>query len=81
MASKSDYKEKLDCWSKYKNGDTVHKIHATQMIRYMFEISIGILKYLNKIQYIAVDLLTDEDYKKLIGTAEEKAKDITDQIF
>ena len=36
LASEADYKSKLDCWSKYRNGDTVYKSDATQMIRYLF---------------------------------------------
>ena len=62
MAGESDFKTKMDCWSKYQDGDIVHKDDATQMIRYMFEISIDMLKSFLMIKYEDVDLLMDEDY-------------------
>ena len=48
------------------------------MIRWMFEVCIGMLKFFNKIQYVSVDLLTDADYDTLKKDAKKKAEDIAE---
>ena len=47
----------------------------------MFEICIDMLNCFHKCHYVAVDLLSKEDYKKLMTAAKSKAEEITDKIF
>ena len=51
------------------------------MIRWMFDICMDMLKCLHKIEYVDVDLLTDEEHKQLRDIAEKKAEEITNKIF
>ena len=79
LASNSDFKSKLECWQ--GNGPSVSKLDATSMIQRMFEICVDMLKCFHKIQYVDVDLLTDEDHKQLKEIAKEKAAEIIVEIF
>ena len=62
-------------------GNTIAGGHVTGLIKFLFLVSIGMLKYFYKSAYVSVDLLTDEDYKKLDKAARKKAFDITEKIF
>ena len=51
------------------------------MIKWMFEVCIGMLKSLHKIKHVSVELLSDQDYAKLKILASSKAEEIIKQVF
>ena len=66
LASKADYKDKLECWYKleYENQKekTVSQHDATTLIIYAFEVCVAMLKLLHKTQFVSVELITDENH-------------------
>ena len=62
LASKADHKGIIECIASMY---VFLKDIITDNIKCMFEICIDMLNCFNKIQYVAVDLLSDNDYTKL----------------